>query len=116
VEEEAPKGLAEPIEPAKEQAAAPAKPEPAKPEPATTETVRSQPEKPEVSARPVEATKPAEGPAQSANAVAAKGQVNEALPPSLRRDPVPAVTPAPAEPSVTAPAESASPPLPPVSH
>ena len=136
VEEEAPKGLEKPIEPAREEAAAPAKPEPAKPEPVTTETVPSQPAKPEESATPVEAAKPAEGAAQSANADAAKAPVNEALPPSLRRDPVPAVTPAPsaaaapapsvapapATPSVTAsapppaPTEPSTPPAPPISR
>jgi hypothetical protein len=136
MEEEAPKApdraLDKPIEPANEETAAPAKPESAKTEPVTTETVRSQPAKPEDSARPVEAAKPAESPAQSANADAAKEQVNEALPPSLRRDPVPAVTPsaptaaAPATPaappSVTAsapppaPTEPSTPPEPPISH
>ncbi len=128
----------------------PASSEPIKPEPVRAEPVRSKPAvsqpagpeaaKPEQSAKSVESaapldtkpveTKPAESPSQSANADANKPQVNEALPPSLRRDPVPPVTPAAtattgatsAEPSVTAsapppsPAEPTSPPVPPISH
>jgi hypothetical protein len=112
-----------------------AKIEPAKPEAVRAEPVRSQPaiSQPAASepARPVESAKsvetaPVESPAQSANVNTSKPQVNEALPPSLRPDPVtpaaaaPATTPA--EPSVTAsappppPAEPASPPVPPISR
>jgi hypothetical protein len=146
LEEEAPKA-AEPAEavsgePAKSDTARvePAKPEPAKPEPARTESIRTEsikPEtvpseaaKPEEIAKPVESVKPVEsaGPFESAKPVESPAQsasVNEALPPSLRRDPVPPVTPdaAPsAPPSVTAsapppaPAEPAGPPEPPISR
>jgi len=142
-EEEAPKDLEKglersgdkaekPVEPAREEVTGsnsePAKPEVARPEAAKSD-VRPEPAKSDP-ATSADSTKPAESPAQSANADAAKPQVNEALPPSLRRDPVPAVTPAgpattastPAEPSVTAsappppPAEPTSPPVPPISR
>lgn len=114
------------------------KSEPAKPEAAKAEAVQSEvrPEsaKSEAaksdSAKAEDSAKPVDSPAQSASVDAAKPQVNEALPPSLRRDAVPPVTPAgpattastPAEPSVTAsappppPAEPASPPVPPISR
>jgi hypothetical protein len=134
-EEEAPKGgekagdkTEKPAEPASEEATggAPAKSDTAKVEPTRPEAVRPEPAKPD------DGAKPADSPAQSANADAAKPRVNEALPPPLRRDPVPPVAPAasapattgttPAEPSVTAsapplpPAEPASPPVPPTSR
>jgi len=140
-EEEAPKAADKaadkPPEPGREETTAgtPASSDNAKVEPA-----KSEPVKPEASSNPVEAAKPTQSPAPSANADAAREQVNEALPPSLRRDPVPAVTPAPAAaapvptaavpatpapaapPSVTAsappppPAEPSSPPEPPISR
>ena len=125
------------VEPARPDAVRPetakpelAKPELAKPELAKPESVSSdssEPAKPDGAGRSIESARPSDSPAQSANADA-KPQVNEALPPSLRRDPVPPVTPAPAtsaapaEPSVTAsappppPAEPASPPVPPISR
>ncbi len=143
-EEEAPKGgetagdkAEQPAEPAKGEATggAPVKSETAKVEPTKPEAVRPEPAKDSAkseTAKSDDGAKPADSPAKSANVDAAKPQVNEALPPSLRRDPVPPVTPAasapattgttPAEPSVTAsapplpPAEPASPPVPPTSH
>ena len=124
LEEEAPKAA----EPGKEEAtggepqksdtakAEPAKPEAAKPEPAKIEPAKPEesakaPEspKPAESVKPAESAKPAESPAQSANADPAKEKVNEALPPSLRRDPVPPVTPAPPAAAAPAPAAAAAP-------
>lgn len=129
-EEEAPKAAdraEKPAEPAKDEATGAeaaksdtAKVEPVKPEPVKPESSKPEPSKPEASPKSVESAKPTESPAQSAHADAPKEQVNEALPPSLRRDPVPQVTPA--APSVTAsapspaPAEPATPPDPPISH
>lgn len=134
-EEEAPKGseksgenVEKPAEPAREEptAGAPAKSDTATVEPTKPEAVRPEPAKPESTRS--ESAKPADNPPQSANADA-KPQVNEALPPSLRRDPVSPAASAPAttgttpsEPSVTAsappppPAEPATPPVPPTSH
>jgi hypothetical protein len=99
LEDEAPKAEAKPTEPAREQATGvesaksesgkvePEKPESAKPD-------KAEPAKPAEAAGPAETVKPADSPAQSATAEPAKE--NEALPPSLRRDPVPPMTPAPA--------------------
>jgi hypothetical protein len=125
------KAVDKPAEPAKEEATGgepatsdtakvepePAKPEPAKLEPAKLEPARSESAKSESakseegaksveSAKPVEIANPVESPAQSADADATKEKVNEALPPSLRRDPVPPVTQAPAS-SAAAPASAA---------
>jgi hypothetical protein len=130
-EEGAPKPVDRAAEPAKEDATGP---QPAMSDTAKVEPTRPEAVKPDESTQSLDRTKPAESPAQSTNSDAAKAQVNEALPPSLRRDPAPSVTPAstaaapatsaatPAEPSVTAsappppPAEPASPPVPPISH
>ena len=109
--------------------AEPAKPESAKPEAIKPEPAKIEPAKPEESAKtlessrtlegakalespkPAESVKPVESanPAQSANADPAKEKVNEALPPSLRRDPVPPVTSAPAAAAAPAPAAAAPP-------
>jgi hypothetical protein len=126
------KAIDKPVEPAKEEAAGgepaksdtakvepePAKTEPAKLEPARSESAKSESAKSESakseegaksveSAKPVEIANPVESPAQSADADATKEKVNEALPPSLRRDPVPPVTQAPAA-AAPAPASSAA--------
>ena len=117
-EEEAPKAADKaadkPAEPAKEEATGgqpaksdTAKVEPVKSEPAKPEPTKSESTKSEEGAKPVESANPVESPPQSANADSAKEQVNEALPPSLRRDPVPPVTQAPAA-AAPAPASSAA--------
>ena len=118
------KAIDKPVEPAKEEAAGgepaksdtakvepvksePAKPEPTKSEPTKSEPTKSESTKSEEGAKPVESANPVESPPQAANADSAKEQVNEALPPSLRRDPVPPVTQAPAA-AAPAPASSAA--------
>lgn len=120
-EETAPRGAETPAEPAKEEATGG---EPAKNDTAKVKSARPESARPEESAKPADSAKPVESakPAENANADAAKGKVNEALPPSLRPDPVPPVTPAATAAPVTAavppppPAEPASPPAPPLSH
>ena len=109
VEEEAPKATDRAAEPAKEEATGgePIKSDTAKVEPAKPEPTKSELAKPEENAKPVESSRSTESPAQSANADPAKEKVNEALPPSLRPDPVPPVTPAP--PAAEAPVPSAAP-------
>jgi hypothetical protein len=99
------------VEPAKPE---PAKSESTKPEPAKSEATKSEPTnfeqtaKTPETAKPVESTRPTASPAQSADGDSAKG-VNEALPPSLRPDPVPSVTPAPVAAPNAAGGESSSP-------
>jgi hypothetical protein len=113
VEEEAPK--ASESEPDESKAAtdhgADAAPEPAKEQ--VTDTARVEPPKPAEpaesaksaeTAAPVERTKPAETTAQSTDADAPTGSVNEALPPSLRPDPVHAKRPRAAPVTSVAPA------------
>lgn len=102
-EETAPKGADNTAERSVEPARADtAKVEPAKPEPAKSEEAPRSPE----TAKPVEHAKPVESTAQSVTADPPKAKVNEALPPSLRPDPVPPVTPA----------QPANSPVPPLSH